>query len=41
MPAGVVTVELGETEPVPGTSPLDDGLRRLAEAFGAEEGGAP
>ena len=41
-PAGVVSGEaLEPEEPAPGTSPLDDGLRRLAEAFGAEEGGAP
>jgi len=40
-PAGIVSGELGEPEPAPGTSPLDDGLRRLANVLGAEEGGAP
>ena len=40
-PAGIVSGELGEAEPAPGTSPLDDGLRRLANVLGAEEGGAP
>jgi hypothetical protein len=39
-PAGAVSSELiEEGEPAPGTSPLDDGLRRIAESFGAEPGG--
>src|SRR5262245_35026898 len=38
-PAGIVSSELlDEPEPVPGTSPLDDGLRRLNDAF-APQGG--
>jgi transposase InsO family protein len=40
-PAGMVAtdfVEEGET--APGTSPVDDGLRRIAQSFGSEHGGA-
>jgi hypothetical protein len=39
-PAGAVAPGLPdeEEEPAPGTSPLDDGLRRIAEAFGSEGG---
>ncbi len=32
--------DLDADEPAPGTSPLDDGLRRIAEAFAPPEGGA-
>jgi transposase InsO family protein len=40
-PAGAVASDLfEESEPAPGTSPLDDGLRRIAESFDAEQGGA-
>jgi transposase InsO family protein len=42
-PAGAVTkdlVEEGEGEPAPGTSPVDEGLRQIAESFGSEQGGA-
>jgi transposase InsO family protein len=41
-PVAVVASDLPpqEEEPAPGTSPLDDGLRRIAEAFGSEQGGA-
>jgi hypothetical protein len=36
-PAGAVaSAFLDEAEPAPGTSPLDDGLQRLAEALGME-----
>jgi transposase InsO family protein len=39
-PAGVVTSDLVEEgEAAPGTSPLDEGLRRIAESFGPEQGG--
>jgi transposase InsO family protein len=39
-PAGAVSSEVvEEEEPSPGTSPLDDGLRRIAESFGSEQGG--
>ena len=38
-PAGIVSAEvLDEPEPAPGTSPLDDGLQRIQDAF-APEGG--
>lgn len=40
-PAGIVTTtESDGEEPPPGTSPLDEGLNQLREAFGAD-GGAP
>jgi transposase InsO family protein len=40
-PAGAVTPAWPESEePAPGTSPLDDGLRRIADSFGAEGGDA-
>jgi transposase InsO family protein len=40
-PAGAVASAWPENEePAPGTSPLDDGLRRLADSFGSEGGGA-
>ena len=40
-PAGAVASGLVEEgEPAPGTSPLDEGLRRIAESFEAEQGGA-
>jgi transposase InsO family protein len=41
-PAGSVASGLpdDDAEPAPGTSPLDDGLRRIAEAFGSEGGEA-
>jgi transposase InsO family protein len=40
-PAGVVVSDLvEEQEPAPGTSPLDDGLRRIAESFETQQGGA-
>jgi len=40
-PAGAVASNLvDEGEPAPGTSPLDDGLRRIAESFAPEQGGA-
>jgi len=41
-PAGSVASGLpdDDAEPAPGTSPLDDGLRRIAEAFGTEGGEA-
>jgi transposase InsO family protein len=40
-PAGAVTPAWSESdEPTPGTSPLDDGLRRIADSFGAEGGDA-
>jgi hypothetical protein len=40
-PAGAVASGfVDEGEPAPGASPLDDGLRRIAESFGAEQGGA-
>src|SRR5260370_32425943 len=36
-PAGAVASPfLDEAEPPPGTSPLDDGIRQLAEALGVE-----
>jgi transposase InsO family protein len=40
-PAAVVAVDpsVVEAEPAPGMSPLDDGLRRIHEAFGPEQGG--
>jgi transposase InsO family protein len=39
-PAGAVASDVVEEgEPAPGTSPLDDGLRRIAESFAAEQGG--
>jgi transposase InsO family protein len=40
-PAGAVASGLppDEGEPAPGTSPLDEGLRRIAESLGAEGGG--
>jgi len=43
-PQGVVGAEGGaghEEPPAPGTSPLDEGLRRIDRALGAEEGGQP
>jgi hypothetical protein len=43
-PQGVVGTEGGagfEESPAPGTSPLDDGLRRIDRALGAGEGGQP
>jgi transposase InsO family protein len=43
-PQGVVDAAPGaghEEPPAPGTSPLDDGLRRIDQALGAEEGGQP
>jgi len=40
-PAGAVASRWPENEePMPGTSPLDDGLRRIADSFGSEGGGA-
>jgi transposase InsO family protein len=40
-PAGAVTSAWSDDEePAPGTSPLDDGLRRIADSFGSEGGGA-
>jgi hypothetical protein len=40
-PAGAVaSAWLEEPEPAPGTSPLDDGLRRIAASLGGEGGGA-
>ena len=40
-PAGAVASGWPENEePMPGTSPLDDGLRRIADSFGSEGGGA-
>jgi transposase InsO family protein len=40
-PSGVVqSGVIDEGEPAPGTSPLDEGLRRIAEGFGPEQGGA-
>lgn len=40
-PAGAVVSDfVEEGEPAPGTSPLDEGLRRIAESFEAEQGGA-
>jgi len=40
-PAAVVAADgpVADAEAAPGTSPLDDGLRRLHEAFGPEQGG--
>jgi hypothetical protein len=40
-PAGAVASAWPENEePAPGTSPLDDGLRQIADSFGSEGGGA-
>jgi len=40
-PVGAVSSELAVAEErAPGTSPLDEGLRRIAESFGQAEGGA-
>ena len=40
-PAGAVASgSYEQDEPAPGTSPLDEGLRRIAEAFATEQGGA-
>ena len=39
-PAATVVSGLApESEPAPGTSPLDEGLRRIAESLGTEPGG--
>jgi transposase InsO family protein len=39
-PAGAVASDLlEESEAAPGTSPLDEGLRRIAESFGSGQGG--
>lgn len=40
-PAGAVASGFtDEAEPAPGTSPLDEGLQRIAESLGSEGGGA-
>ncbi len=41
-PAGAVAANLvdDESEPAPGTSPLDEGLRRITESLETEQGGA-
>jgi transposase InsO family protein len=39
-PAGAIAAGVTDTEPAPGTSALDDGLRHIAKSFGSQGGGA-